>query len=101
MLEFYNFTLFSLFLPVLLPVFFPADSYFASLLLGYLVLAVGFLAYPFGSLLFGYIGDKYGRKTALLLSISLMSVSTCLIGLLDINCTFLIFYLKKYSVDKT
>ena len=82
MLEFYNFTLFSLFLPVLLPVFFPADSYFASLLLGYLVLAVGFLAYPFGSLLFGYIGDKYGRKTALLLSISLMSIATCLIGII-------------------
>lgn len=82
MLEFYNFTLFSLFLPILLPVFFPADSRFASLLLGYLVLAVGFLAYPFGSLLFGYIGDKYGRKTALLISISLMSIATCLIGLL-------------------
>ena len=82
MLEFYNFTLFSLFLPILLPVFFPADSYFASLLLGYLVLAVGFLAYPFGSLLFGYIGDKYGRKTALLLSISLMAIATCLIGII-------------------
>jgi MHS family proline/betaine transporter-like MFS transporter len=82
MLEFYNFTLFSLFLPILLPIFFPADSYFASLLLGYLVLAVGFLAYPFGSLLFGYIGDKYGRKTALLLSINLMAIATCLIGII-------------------
>jgi MHS family proline/betaine transporter-like MFS transporter len=82
MLEFYNFTLFSLFLPILLPVFFPADSYFASLLLGYLVLAVGFLAYPFGSLLFGYIGDKYGRKRALLLSISLMAIATSLIGVI-------------------
>ena len=82
MLEFYNFTLFSLFLPTLLPIFFPTDNYFSSLILVYLILAVGFLAYPFGSLIFGYIGDKYGRKIALLLSISLMTISTCLIGLL-------------------
>ena len=82
MLEFYSFTLFSLFLPVLLPVFFPSTDYFASLLFGYLVLAVGFFAYPFGSLLFGYIGDKYGRKIALMISISFMTISTCLIGCL-------------------
>ena len=62
MLEFYKFTLFSLFLPTLLPIFFPTDNYFSSLILVYLILAVGFLAYPFGSLIFGYIGDKYGRK---------------------------------------
>lgn len=82
MLEFYSFTLFSLFLPTLLPLFFPSADYFASLLSGYLVLAVGFFAYPFGSLLFGYIGDQYGRKIALMISISLMAIATCLIGVL-------------------
>jgi MHS family proline/betaine transporter-like MFS transporter len=82
MLEFYSFTLFSLFLPTLLPLFFPSTDYFASLLSGYLVFAVGFFAYPFGSLLFGYIGDQYGRKIALMISISLMTIATSLIGLL-------------------
>ena len=82
MLEFYSFTLFSLFLPTLLPLFFPSTDYFASLLSGYLVLAVGFFAYPLGSLLFGYIGDQYGRKIALIISISLMAITTYLIGVL-------------------
>ena len=82
MLEFYNFTLFGLFLPVLSPLFFPKEDPLSSLLYGYLFFAVGFFAYPVGAILFGYIGDKIGRKRALSLSILAMAFPTACIGLL-------------------
>ncbi len=82
MLEFYDFTLFGLLLPVIAPLFFPSFDPLTSLLSGYLVFFVGFFSYPFGALLFGHIGDRYGRKNALILSIILMSIPTTLIGLL-------------------
>lgn len=42
----------------------------------------GFVARPLGALFFGYIGDKHGRKTALVVSIYAMSIPTVLIGCL-------------------
>ncbi|HKT95585.1 MAG TPA: MFS transporter [Paraburkholderia sp.] len=44
--------------------------------------AVGFAARPFGGVLFGHIGDRYGRKGALVWTLSLMGGATFLIGLL-------------------
>lgn len=44
--------------------------------------AVGFAARPFGGILFGHIGDRYGRKGALVWTLSIMGVATFLIGLL-------------------
>jgi MHS family proline/betaine transporter-like MFS transporter len=52
------------------------------LLLSYSVFAVGYLARPLGALFFGYLGDTQGRKKALSLSVLLMAVATCGIGLL-------------------
>ena len=88
MLEFYSFTLFGLFLPVISPLFFPEKDPQASLLYGYLFFAVGFFAYPFGALLFGHIGDRLGRKKALSLSIFIMAAPTALIGLLPSYASF-------------
>ncbi|MDA3625668.1 MFS transporter [Saccharopolyspora oryzae] len=44
--------------------------------------AAGFLARPIGGIAFGYFGDRVGRKTSLIASLSLMGVSTFLIGIL-------------------
>src|SRR6266436_7410507 len=52
------------------------------LLAAFGVFAAGFLMRPFGSLVFGHIGDKMGRKAALTASVMLMAVPTFLIGLL-------------------
>lgn len=82
LLEMYAFSLYTLFLPILSPIFFPSSDPFASLLLGYLVFAVGFFAYPFGALFFGFIGDVFGRKTALSFSLLGIALSTFLIGIL-------------------
>ncbi|MCZ4692287.1 MFS transporter, partial [Legionella pneumophila] len=44
------------------------------------VFAVGYLLAPIGSLFFGYIGDQFGRKRALTLSILAMAIPTALIS---------------------
>ena len=81
-LEYYDFTLFVFLTPLISPLFFPAEDKVVSLIAGLGTYAVGFFMRPFGSLFFGYIGDTYGRKRALVLSIFMMAVPTCLIGLL-------------------
>lgn len=43
---------------------------------------VGFLARPLGAIIFGHIGDKYGRRPALIISIAVIGVATGVIGLL-------------------
>ncbi|TDV19663.1 MFS transporter [Paraburkholderia caballeronis] len=44
--------------------------------------AVGFLARPFGGILFSHIGDRYGRRVALIWTLALMGGATFLMGLL-------------------
>lgn len=81
-LEWYDFALYGYFAPVLASLFFPSDNALAPLLSTFGVFAVGFLARPLGALLFGHVGDTLGRKTALVWSVMLMAVPTCLLGLL-------------------
>ena len=51
-------------------------------LVAYLTFAVGFVARPVGSIIFGHYGDKIGRKTMLILTLFIMGAATFLIGLL-------------------
>ena len=44
--------------------------------------AVGFFARPIGGLLFGYIGDRYGRKQALVITLLIVGIATFVIGLM-------------------
>lgn len=44
--------------------------------------AVGFVARPFGALIFGHLGDKIGRKRSLIITLILMGAATTLIGLI-------------------
>ncbi len=81
-LEFYDFTLFAALLPIISPILFPSKEIIDSFISGYLFLGIAFLARPLGATFFGYIGDHYSRKTALILSILMMSLATCGIGLL-------------------
>ncbi|HBQ2387392.1 TPA: MHS family MFS transporter [Klebsiella pneumoniae] len=63
--------------------FFPVqDDPLISTLLAFSGFAVGFIARPLGGILFGHIGDKYSRKTTLIITLILMGASTFLIGLL-------------------
>lgn len=86
-LEFYDFSLYGYFAAILSVHFFPEGNPLNALLMTYGIFASGFLMRPIGALFFGYIGDKYGRKKALELSIVFMALPTMLIGLLPVYST--------------
>lgn len=81
-LEWYDFILYGYFSPIIASLFFPAENPYISMLLTFSVFASGCLMRPFGSLLFGHIGDTYGRKHALLITIVIITLATTSIGLL-------------------
>ncbi len=82
MLEIYDFALYGYFAPVFAVLFFPHTDKTLSLLATFGVFAIGFLMRPIGAIIFGYLGDRFGRKKALSASIILMAIPTTLIGLL-------------------
>jgi MHS family shikimate/dehydroshikimate transporter-like MFS transporter len=51
-------------------------------LVAYLTFAVGFVARPVGSVIFGHYGDRIGRKAMLILTLFIMGAATFLVGLL-------------------
>lgn len=81
-LEFFDFTIYAVFAAELGAVFFPMESEFARLLSSLAVLAVGFFMRPIGGAVFGHIGDKFGRRTALTISVVGMALATLLIAAL-------------------
>ncbi|MBA3814022.1 MAG: MFS transporter [Alphaproteobacteria bacterium] len=83
-LEYYDFFLYSFFVSILSPLFFPATDPLNALMMGFGVFAVGFISRPVGAIFFGHWGDKYGRKRALLGTLLLMAFSTIGIGLLPV-----------------
>lgn len=64
------------------PVYFPNFSSTAGTLAAFATFATGFIARPVGSLLFGHIGDRHGRRTVLLISVLATGLATVSIGLL-------------------
>ena len=71
--EWYNFALFMPFLPVISKQFFPVGSELCGHTVTFLVMSMGLFMRPFGSVVFGPIGDKFGRSKAISLSILLMA----------------------------
>jgi metabolite-proton symporter len=62
--------------------FFPTIDPIAGTMAAFGTYTVGFVARPFGGIVIGHFGDKVGRKSMLVLTLLIMGVSTCLIGLL-------------------
>lgn len=62
--------------------FFPAFSPTAGTLAAFATFAVGFAARPLGGIVFGHVGDRYGRRNTLMLTLFLMGAATVVIGLL-------------------
>lgn len=81
-LEYYDFVIYALLSIYLSKHFFPELSPSLSLVETFGVFAVGYLLRPLGGLLFGHIGDRYGRKRALVIAMIGMALSTVAIGLL-------------------
>src|SRR5436309_8510285 len=82
-LEYYDFLVYGTAAAVVFPqVFFPDSTGFVATLAAFGTFAVGFLARPLGGLYFGRRGDMHGRKSTLLVTLTVMGLSTILIGLL-------------------
>jgi metabolite-proton symporter len=81
-IEWYDFFLYGVAAALVFPrVFFPSSDPFTGTLLAFSTYFVGFVARPFGAVLFGHFGDRVGRKAALIATLVLMGVATTLIGL--------------------
>ncbi|GAA3696405.1 MFS transporter [Arthrobacter ginkgonis] len=82
-LEYYEFFVYGTVAALVLGgLFFPGEDPLVGTLAAFATFAVGFVARPFGSVLFGHFGDKLGRKATLVTSLLLMGGSTVAIGLL-------------------
>ena len=62
--------------------FFPLSDPALSTIAAFGTYAVGFVARPFGGILFGHYGDRFGRKSALVTTLMIVGLSTFGIGLL-------------------
>lgn len=62
--------------------FFPQVSPSAGVLAAFATFAVGFFSRPLGGVLISHVGDRFGRKPALIFTITLMGLSTVAMGLL-------------------
>lgn len=80
-LERYDVVLYGFFASMLAPIFFPKDNSIA-LLSSMGTFAAGYLMRPIGGIVFGYLGDKFGRKKAFLWSILLVVLPTFIMGIL-------------------
>lgn len=81
-IEFYEYGIYGSFAPVISAVFFPSAEGATGLLLTYGIFAVTFLFRPLGGVVLGVLGDRVGRRTALLTSVAIITVATTLIGVL-------------------
>lgn len=81
-LEWYDFTLYAFFAPVLATLFFPTHDPMLSLLATFGGFAAGYLTRPLGGIIFGHLGDRFGRKNTLAFTLLLMAIPTFFMGLL-------------------
>ncbi len=82
MIEAYDIVIYGFFAAILAEQFFPSSSPTAALLNTFAIYAVGFAVRPLGGLVFGHVGDRRGRRPALVSSMVLMAVAAAGIGLL-------------------
>jgi MFS family permease len=81
MIEWYDFYIFGSLNVILSQLMFPADNPTWAQIKTWALFATGFIVRPFGALVFGRIGDLIGRKYAFLVTLTIMGLSTFLIGL--------------------
>jgi MFS family permease len=67
--------------------FFPNLPPLIGTLVSFGTYAAGFFARPVGGLLFGYIGDRFGRKSALVTTLLIVGIATFVIGLMPTYST--------------
>ncbi|WP_088182138.1 MFS transporter [Sphingobium sp. Z007] len=79
--EWYDFYIYGVLAPIIGRTFFPSDNPTVELLYSLAGFAIGFGFRPLGAVLFGYLGDRLGRKYTFLATIVLMGLATAGVGL--------------------
>lgn len=79
--EWYDFYIYGVLAPIIGRTFFPTDNPTVELLYTLAGFAIGFAFRPLGAMLFGYLGDRLGRKYTFLATIVLMGAATAGVGL--------------------
>jgi len=79
--EHYDTALFGFLSPFLAPLIFPHHDPINALILTYAMIPLGIVSRPIGSLVFGWIGDRYGRNQALFFTLAGMAFVSCMIAL--------------------
>lgn len=79
-IEQFDFFLFGFYATSISKIFFPSTSEFASLMLTFAVFGAGFLMRPLGAVFLGAYIDKVGRRTGLIVTLSIMASGTILIA---------------------
>ncbi|MCE0762099.1 MFS transporter [Pseudonocardia kujensis] len=86
--EYYELTVYAYLTTVIAVVFFPAADPTAALLAALAVFAATFIVRPLGGILFGWIGDRFGRRKALVLALLGMALATFAMGVLPSYAAF-------------
>jgi MFS family permease len=83
MIEWYDFYIYATAAALVFgELFFPSSDRFISTMASFATFAVGFFARPLGAVVFGHLGDRIGRKKALMTTLMMMGVATVCVGLL-------------------
>lgn len=80
--QYYAFSVYAFSAVILSPIFFHSESLQLTKTIGLFTLSITLLLKPIGSVLFGHIGDKRGRKKALIYSLTFITLATTAIGLI-------------------
>src|SRR6187397_1788079 len=86
-IEWYDFYVFGSLASILAVKFFEKSHPVAAFLSTVALFSIGFLIRPLGALLFGWVGDKVGRKYTFLVTLGGMGISTALIGIIPSYAT--------------
>jgi MFS transporter, MHS family, proline/betaine transporter len=81
-LEYYDFVIYAFLASFISNSFFPNTTYYVSMMATFATFGIGYIVRPIGGVFFGIIGDRYGRKKALTLTIFLMAISTFLMSIM-------------------
>ncbi|HEX4694698.1 MFS transporter [Sphingomonas sp.] len=80
--EWYDFFIYGTLSSIIGKAFFPGDNVTLQTLLVWATFAVGFGFRPIGAVLFGFLGDRLGRKYTFLITITMMGIATAGVGLI-------------------
>jgi MFS family permease len=80
--EWYDFFVYGTLAPLIAAAFFPTGNATLSLLLTWAGFAIGFGFRPLGAILFGFLGDRLGRKYTFLVTVTLMGAATAGVGMI-------------------